>query len=133
METLKSKELVTGSIMDRVKTYEDACVETGETPINVEEMLNLGFTKDEIAFRMIKTITKALNDGWVGNVYNDEEYRYFPVFYPNGSPSSFAFGCSYYDRSYAHAGGCSRLCFRTRELSDYAGKQFLDLYKEFIA
>lgn len=132
LECTFGQEFFTGSVMDRVKEYKDACAETGETPINVEEMLRLGFTKDEIAYRMMKTVTKALNEGWVGNVYNSKEYRYYPVFYPNGSPSSFAFGYSACDDSGASAGSGSRLCFKTRELSDYAGKQFLNLYKEFI-
>lgn len=132
LECTFGQEFFTGSVMDRVKEYKDACAETGETPINVEEMLRLGFTKDEIAYRMMKTVTKALNEGWVGNVYNSKEYRYYPVFYPNGSPSSFSFNDSDCDSSCAVAGGGSRLCFKTRELSDYAGKQFLNLYKEFI-
>lgn len=132
LECTFGQEFFTGSVMDRVKEYKDACAETGETPINVEEMLRLGFTKDEIAYRMMKTVTKALNEGWVGNVYNSKEYRYYPVFYPNGSPSSFAFDGSGCGDSRAVAGGGSRLCFKTRELSDYAGKQFLNLYKEFI-
>lgn len=96
LECTFGQEFFTGSVMDRVKEYKDACAETGETPINVEEMLRLGFTKDEIAYRMMKTVTKALNEGWVGNVYNSKEYRYYPVFYPNGSPSSFAFDFSFF-------------------------------------
>lgn len=133
LECTFGKEFFTGSIMDRVKDYKDACIETGESPIDEEEMLKLGFTKDEIAYRKMKTVTKALNEGWVANVYNNKEYRYYPWFEPHGSPSSFAFvDYSGYDYSDATAGSGSRLCFRTRELSDYAGKQFLDLYKEFI-
>lgn len=132
LECTFGQEFFTGSVMDRVKDYKDACTETGETPINVEEMLKLGFTKDEIVYRKIKTITKALNEGWTPDVYNSNEYRYYPWFVPNSSPSSFAFYYSCYDSSYASAGSGSRLCFRTRELSDYAGNQFIDLYKEFI-
>lgn len=126
------KDFFKQSIMDKVKTYEDACAELGEDPMNEESLRNLGFTKDEIVYRKLKTIVRALNEGWVATVYDEDEYRYYPWFEHNGSSSGFAFDNSDYDYSGACAGSSSRLCFKTRELSNYAGKQFLDLWKEFI-
>lgn len=132
LEDTFGKDFFSQSIMDRVKTYEDACAVLGEDPINEESLRNLGFSKDEIVYRKLKTIVRALNEGWVAKVYDNEEYRYYPWFVHNETPSGFAFDGSDCDSSDAHAGCGSRLCFKTRELSNYAGKQFLELWKEFI-
>lgn len=132
LEETFGKEFFSQSIMDRVRTYEDACTELGEEPLNEESLRNLGFTKDEIVYRKLKTIVRALNEGWVAKVYDNSEERYYPYFYHNESPSGFAFCGSDFDYSCTFAGSGSRLCFKTRELSNYAGEQFLDLWKEFI-
>lgn len=131
LESTFGKE-VFQKITDRIKTYEDACKEIGETPINEKELLSLGMTQDEIVYRKLKTITKALNEGWIADVCNSDISRWYPYFAPKGSPSSFAFDDSDYGSSDAYAGSGSRLCFKSEELSKYAGKQFLELWKEFI-
>lgn len=125
------KDFFSQSVIDRIKTYEDACAELGESPIDEVACNKLGMNKNDIAYMKLTQIVRALNEGWVAKVY-DSEYRYYPWFEHNGSPSAFAFCVSYYGDSFATAGSGSRLCFRTSELADYAGKQFLDLWREFI-
>lgn len=132
LEDAFGKEFFQRSITDRVRTYEDACAELGEEPLNEEKLRNLGFSKDEIAYRKLKTIVHALNEGWAAKVYDNEECRYCPYFVHSETPSGFAFYSSNYAYSNADAGSGSRLCFKTRELSNYGGKQFIDLWKEFI-
>jgi len=119
------------SIIDRVKTYEDACIELGENQIDEAACRRLGLSKNDIAYLKLTQIVRALNEGWVAKVY-DGEKRYYPWFRHNGSSAGFRFGCSYCDYSDADAGSGSRLCFKSKELSDYAGAQFLDFWKEFI-
>ncbi len=125
------KDFFSQSVIDRIKTYEDACAELGESPIDDAACKKLGMNKNDIAYMKLTQIVRALNEGWVAKVY-DSEYRYYPWFEHNGSPSAFAFDGSNYDSSDADAGSSSRLCFKSSELADYAGKQFLDLWKEFI-
>ena len=132
LENNFGKDFFSQSVMDRIKTYEDACVELGEDPMNEENLRSLGFSKDEIVYRKLKTIVRALNEGWVAKVYASDEARYYPYFCQNESPSGFAFFASYCDPSVACVGSGSRLCFKTRELSNYAGEQFLELWREFI-
>lgn len=74
-------------------------------------------------------IVRALNEGWVAKVY-DNEYRWYPWFEHNGSPSAFAFDYSRYASWFSAAGGGSRLCFRSEELAIYCAKQFLDIWKD---
>ena len=119
-------------ITDLVKTFDDACTELGISPLNEDKLMDLGLTKHDIAYQKLATIVKALNEGWVPDVCDDRVYRWYPWFVTNGSPSSFAFGDSSYDCAYADAGSGSRLCLKNKELSEYCGKQFIDLWKQFI-
>ena len=118
-------------VTERIKTYEDACAELGEKPIDENALKNMGLNKNDIAYLKLTTIVRALNEGYVAKVYDYEE-RWYPWFEHNGSPSAFAFGGSFSDDSDALAGSGSRLSLKNEELSTYAGKQFIDLWKEFI-
>lgn len=132
LEESFGKDFFSQNVTDRIKTYEDACTELGIKPLDETKLIELGLTKHDIAYQKLATITKALNEGWVPDVCDDNVYRWYPYFSPNGAPSSFAFNDSGYDSSYACAGGGSRLCLKSEELSNYCGKQFLDLWKEHI-
>lgn len=112
----------------KVKTFEDACALKGVAPGSVTSSND---TKDEAAYKKLKVIAEVLNGGWCPNWQDGSEYKYYPYFndYKPGS------GFSYLDCFYAFAGTDvgSRLCFRTKELAIYAGKQFTDIYNEFLS
>jgi len=114
-------------ITDRVKTFEDAC-----NVLNIEEadILNGNETQDETAYIKLKTIARALNEGWKPNWQNSSEYKYYPLFYMDQPGSGFSFD----DYVYDYAASClgSRLCFKSRELAEYAGKQFTGIYRDFL-
>lgn len=93
----------------RIKTYEDACAELGISPLNEAKLIELGLTKNDIAYQKLSTIIKALNEGWKPDVCNSNVNRWYPWFKPNGSPSSFAFNDSNYDNTNANAGSRSHL------------------------
>lgn len=79
-DTFKSK-----NVMDRIKTFEGACVELGiEHPLvkSYEKYVNIasGEGKDIIAYLKLRIICAALNEGWKPK--NDkDEHRYYPWFY----------------------------------------------------
>jgi hypothetical protein len=75
-------------VTDRVKTFEDACAEVGEDP--TDENFSEG-TVDEIAYKKIKVIVRALNEGWKPDWNNSNQYKWYPWFYLN-EPSGFRFG-----------------------------------------
>ena len=132
LEASCSKEVLSGSIMDRVKTFEDACKELGRQPYNVDRLMKLGITKNEIAYQKMVVIVEALNEGCKPEVCNSGVERWYPWFKPNGSPSSFAFRGSFYDCEGASAGSGSRLALKSEQLANYCGKQFLELWKEIL-
>jgi predicted flap endonuclease-1-like 5' DNA nuclease len=119
-------------ITKRVTTYNDACAVLGIEPDNEKVLTKLGFTKDEIAYRKLKTITKALNEVWLPDWTNRDEYKYWPWFTYYGASAGFASAYTSIAASYAAAHVGSRLCFKSRELAEYAGKQFIDIYNEYL-
>jgi len=74
---------------DFIKTYEDACNWTGERPI-----INSTDTPDEISYKKMKVIVKALNnDPEFPNYYNLNQPKYYPWVEKNKS----GLGLSYDD------------------------------------
>lgn len=115
----------TRPIKDRVKTFDDALRISKENFLTSSEP-----TKDEIAYRKLKIIAEVLNEGWKPDWSNCNEYKYYPYF--EAKKSGFGFSgtyCAYWSTGTTVG---SRLCFKTRELAIYAGKQFEDIYNDFL-
>jgi phage pi2 protein 07 len=116
--------------MERIKTWEDVCKELKINPKILPDVSKLpeGDRKHVTAnYKLIK-LAQALNEGWKPNWNNSSEYKYYPWF--KGSGSGLSFGDYVYSGSLTSVG--SRLCFKTRELAEYAGKQFTAIYSEFL-
>jgi hypothetical protein len=130
--TLKAVAKTNPKDIKRVRNYADACAVLGVEPIVDEVLQKLGFTKDEIAYRKLKTIGEALNEGWRPDWTNSNEYKYWPWFVYN--QHSAGFGCAYsiHTATHTYTYICSRLCFKTLELAAYAGKTFEGLYNDFL-
>lgn len=118
-------------VMERVTTYEDACLELGIEPVDDDELSKLGFTKDEIAYRKLKTISKALNEGWEPDWKNSYKGKYFAWFCYDKILARFkqtdSCNVCYVGSEYG-----SHLCFKNSVLASYAAKQFEDLYNDFF-
>lgn len=121
-------------ITEEVKSYEDACRVLGYN-VNEDSVLRRdGFRPHEIARRKLEIITEALNEGWVPDWNNTNEYKYYPWFYikPHGGADKTAgLACAdtFNAASATTAFFGSRLCYKTRNLAAYAGKQFKELYE----
>ena len=115
---------------------------------------NQNDVSDVVAYLKLRIIVAALNEGWQPT-FSDDEYRYYPwfVFYTkeeldamdeeersrvlgrsNYSANASA-GVAYSVASLASLGSGTfyggRLCFKNRELAEYAGQQFLAIYADF--
>jgi len=123
------------AITKKVKTFEDACKIKGINPeefkIEVPEVLK-HHAKAIIAHAKLIIITEVLNEGDVLDWSNGEWDKWYPWFYMNSSSSAgrFSFHGSFIRRSLSCVG--SRLCFKSEELADYAGKQFENLYRDYF-
>lgn len=114
--------------------------------------------RDLTAYMKLRIVTEALNEDW-HPTFSDEEVRYYPWFvlyteeeYENlddddkarccrvvGRSHNFAgaFGGLVYADAYNASSGSgtylgSRLAFKTRELALHAGKQFINLWCDFV-
>ena len=108
-----------------------------------------------LAYMRLAIIAYALNEGWEPK-FTTDEYRYYPWFclytqkeidemdeedkgrvLGRSSVSALAgAGVAYsytgYASTYSFTYSGGRLCFKTRDLAEYAGKQFLDIWAEFM-
>ena len=142
-------------VRERIKTFEDAARAVGiDDP---EEWLEnySDVEPDVLAYFKLRIITKALNEGWKPS-FIPGEYRWAPYFllytkeeiekmnaetrarvvyrsfcYASAS-GGVSFAYAHYDSAYVFAGFGSRLAFKSEELAEYAGKQFTEIYADFI-
>lgn len=144
------------NVMERVKTFKDACNELGiEHDKWVQDKKDLGLEADVIAYLKLRIIAAALNEGWKPQLTTDE-YRYFPWFYLYTQSEIDEMSeeeksrVVYRSNSYANASGGvayagthddssdtytnigSRLAFKTRELAEYAGRQFVEIWADYV-
>lgn len=147
--------------MDRIKTFEDACDELGDDHSLVVQYKTISKllipegeqVNDLIAYLKLRIIVAAFNEGWEPQ-FTHGEYRYFPWFrfYTKEEinnmddedresvfrlPSTTAYGgvacaVAYSDSSVTSTNGGSRLAFKNSELAKYAGKQFIDIWVDYI-
>ncbi len=130
LEDLLGKKVFQKEVADRIKTFDDVFKELGIIPVDFAKQCDM-LAPDEVAYRKVNLFVQALNEGWNPDWTNSIEYKYYPWFRMGGSSGSgFSFGdcASWTTCSYC----CSRLCFKSRELALYAGKQFTELYKEYF-
>jgi hypothetical protein len=123
---LKSKPK---NVMERIKTVADLLDDHGLTQKDFDKWCE-GLSEDEIAFRILKMVNKSLNEEWEADWNNSSEYKYYPWFDMRGGSSGFRFD----DYGYwiTNSGVGSRLCFKSRELAEHAGKHFTEIYKQFM-
>lgn len=125
------KKFFVKSIRD-LGTYEECCVITGETPMDEEKMLSLGFYPREIARRKLETIYAAaniLNDNWEADFSDPNQPKHFNwAIWRSG-----AFRFDGTSSSYARTAVGSRLCCGVKEDEYYIGEQFESLFNEFLS
>ncbi len=122
--------------MNNIKTFEDACVALGIST----EIPDFSTSPEKhrnalIAHYKLVIINEAINKGWEPNWGNWDERKYYPWFeFQEGSDKSSGFGFSYDDWTISDTDTAvgAHLCFKTSELAEYAGKQFIELYKEYF-
>ena len=150
------------NIMERVKTFEDACEVLGEYHQYVmayREWIRIyyAYCKDVSAYLKLRIICAALNEGWKPT-FSDGECRYYPWFdiynknefeklnkdekkkcrvVGRSSYDAYAFGFVVFSSlnfstSYSYSYHGSLIVFKTRELAEYCEKQFMDIWSDYL-
>ena len=149
-------------IKERVKTFEDACEELGEDHQYVKayrEWMRISYAecKDVTAYLKLRIICAALNDGWEPT-FDGYERRSYPLFYMYSKKEyeeldggkkkelraiTMSHGRVFVDTSVVCASATittiesgtsrsSRIALKTRELAEYCGKQFIDIWADYL-
>lgn len=116
-----------------IRSFSDACKKLKLDPVKSLPKIS-GMPKRHqnavIAQAKLTIITEALNGDWEADWNDSSQLKYYPWFWMNNP--GFRFSVSFYTGAAADTGTGSRLCFKTRELSDYAGKKFLTLWRDLM-
>ena len=161
LEHLFGKELFAPKdIKERVKTFEDAVAILGndnQAVIDYYAVADKTCTEDILAMCKLRVIAEALNEGWRPKLVKGE-CRYYPWYYLYTKEEyekldeDEKIECRVVGRSGCHAvasGGVacanalyaasvsgtyfgSRLAFKTRELAEYCGKRFIDIWERYL-
>lgn len=132
-------------VTERIKTFEDAVHALGEShPFVVEWRMDDALSLDLEAYLQLRIICAALNEGWEPK-FNRDEYRYSPWFRiydkveldEDGKRKScvvnqVSYADSYSDSALVDTNFGSRLVLKTKELAEYCGKQFIDIWADYL-
>lgn len=132
-DLFKDQVALYDDITDRVKSFEDACELLGiSTSLPDVSGLLKKYYKAIIANYKLMVITEALNEEWMANWEDTNQYKYYCWFSWNGAIAGFAFLNADSTASYANANFGARLCYKSEKLATYSGKQFIELWNEFL-
>lgn len=155
-------------VMERIKTFEDACKELAKRAESNEGIALLLAdyesnadnikTKGTLAYMKLCIIAAALNEGWEPQ-FTEDEYRWFPWFTlwteeelkdkseqwkkdhslwiwggssGSGSNCGLASAASSSAWSLSHSYRSARLAVKSEELADYFGKQFIEIWADYV-
>lgn len=150
------------NVTERIKTFEDAREALGDEHPLVKEYwgvvnVDLDITQGLIAYLKLRIITAALNEGWEPQ-FKKYEWRYFPrlefftqeeinemgasekarvvkISHAGYNSSAFigiAFAQVIASSKFSSYQSDARLAFKNQKLAEYAGRQFTELYAEFM-
>lgn len=135
--TLVDKEMKKyGDIRDHVKDWDDVLLEAktvahiGMLREDLKHAINLGMSKDTVAYIRLQMIVSVLNEGWIPS-FDKNEKRWFPYFQVSKT-GGVSYTNATYDVSRASTYYGSHLAFKSKELAEYAGKQFIEIYKDYL-
>ena len=118
----------------RVDTFEKALEYLGRENKACMRGLPDKHEKAMVAMYKLITIAEAWNkaDNFVPDFSSRNQYKYFPWFVYDDKSAGFVDAATANAASTAYAAVGSRLCFSTSERAEQFGKQFVDLWNDFL-
>ena len=146
-------------IKERIKTFEDAVMILGNDNQAVIDYFAISRTRcanNIFAFAKLRVIAEALNEGWKPT-FDKDECRYYPWFYVDTENEYGEFdeekkschiplrlnnfnvvygGTTFVGTNlagpFSYASYGVRLAFKTEELAEYCGEQFIDIWADYL-
>lgn len=130
LEETFTKEFFNQKLIDIVKTIDDVYKHLGRKKPTILDYKFLHEQKRERALntQYIDDISELFNEGWIPDFTNHNQYKYYNCFEKKDSGWVFV-GCSHL--IYGSSLGFG-FYFKSREISQYCGKQFLDIYSKIL-
>lgn len=118
------------SVIQRILNFEDVLK---EHKIDTSEFLKgiEGLSSDEVAYRKLKLIVSAFNEGWTPDWTNGQWDKYVAYFNMGGS-SGVAFSCRAYVSWDSGSGVGSRLVFKSSDLAKHVANLFIEDFRDFL-
>lgn len=131
LETLLGKDALTKKITELVTNMEEVCQVTGRDYNSFLKDLN-SLEPHVAGYLEICAIAEALNEGWVPDYSNPNQYKYYPWYkYQKGSSGrGLSFDAHGYDRSSTFVG--PRLVFKSADLVHYAVTTFPNSFDKYF-
>ena len=109
-----------------IDSYEAATDYLGEDAKNHQKAMS--------ALEKLIVIAEAWNkqDGFVPDYSNSDQWKYYPWFKYIKEVAGFVYADTTYTATYTSASIGSRLCFKTKERAEQFGKQFINLWNDFL-
>lgn len=129
-------ELFIPKATDRIKTFEDACVDQKLDPKKVLPYIGTKLTIEQQVintYAMLRIIAKSLRGNWNPDWTNSNENKWYPWFQYKRASSGFVVVDTDYVCAHALTYVGSRLCFPTSELAKYFGEQFIELHRIILS
>lgn len=125
------KAFFSEKIIDRIKTWEDICEYKN---IDEDDVLPFKKPKNKLqrhlnAVVKINLLSEVLNEGVIMDFNNRSQAKYYPYFEKTASGWVVGSG-NFYFVYLAVLGSC--FYFKDSETALYAGKQFLDIYVDYL-
>lgn len=115
-------------LFSKIRNYSDVCKELNEeelTECHFNFIKNKSQRLQTLAFNKIKQIQRLFNGDWEAK-FDGKQENWYPYFTGDGVGMVF-YGS--YDYCYGYSGGQVAF-FKNREISDFVGKTFIDIYRE---
>lgn len=133
-KTFGKEKLILRAVTDRIKTWADVAAEKGMDPSgclpypepknNRERAINAFFKLDIIA--------ELLREGVTLDWTNSNQKKWFAWFNEYTPGAGFRFYAAAYDWAYTDARGGARLCVDTQEKANFFGRQFIDIWNDYL-
>lgn len=129
-----TKEVEYEDVLTTIPDYEAAKDSLGCVGVKIVTDVREHHFKALSALNELFTIAEAWNkaDNFVPDFSNRNQYKWFPWFVYNSDTAGFVWANTHTTATYANANVGSRLCFKSEERATQFGKQFIDLWNDFL-
>lgn len=128
------KEVEYEDVSTAIPSYEIAKNKLGSVVVKVIPEVSEHYAKAFNALNKLFTIAEAWNkaDNFIPDFSNRNQYKYFPWFQYNDNDARFVYAITSATSATARTYFGPRFCFKTEKRSEQFGKQFIDLWNDFL-